>query len=85
MAAGDSISSLEGGLDADRSGSVTACAIIFIVSCTLFMALRWTSQRVAKRAIFVEDWLMVAAYVMMMGLCANVICSMLNQSHLGMS
>lgn len=78
MSAENPKSSLEGGLDADRGGSVVACASIFIVSCTLFMALRWYSQRVAKRGLFVEDWLMVAAYIVMMGLCANVICSKFN-------
>lgn len=76
----NSNSSLEGGLNADRGGSVIACASIFIVSCTLFMALRWFSQRVAKRDLFIEDWLMVAAYIVMMGLCANVICSKFNRS-----
>lgn len=71
-------SELEGGLDADRGGSVIACAIVFILSCSLILTLRFASHAMNHRAIFVEDWLMIPAYVMMMGLCANVICSMIH-------
>lgn len=69
-------SNLEGGLDANRGDSVLACAIIFIVSCSLVLVLRFVSQRITRRGVFLEDWLMVAAYFLMMGLCSNVICSM---------
>lgn len=70
-------STLEGGIDANRGGEVIACAVIFIVSCTLFLALRFLSYRLADRNIFFEDWLIIPAYILMMGICATVICSML--------
>jgi hypothetical protein len=67
---------LEGGLFAYRGGSVIACSIVFIVLCTLSLLLRFVSHRIDRRLFNLEDWLMIPAWVLLMGLCANVICSM---------
>ncbi|OTB02098.1 hypothetical protein M426DRAFT_62784 [Hypoxylon sp. CI-4A] len=53
--------------------SVIACSIVFAVLCTLFMALRFISHRIDRRPINIEDWLMIPAWALMIGFCANVI------------
>lgn len=68
-------SGLDGGINADQGGKVIACAVIFIIFCSLFLVLRFLARHVARQGNFFEDWLMIPAYLMMMGLCANVICS----------
>ncbi|KAI1142681.1 hypothetical protein F5Y05DRAFT_126815 [Hypoxylon sp. FL0543] len=68
-------SELEGGLFAYGGGSVIACAIVFIVLCTTFVALRFVSHRIVRRPISLEDWLIIPAWVIMMGFCANIICT----------
>jgi len=70
-------STLEGGLYADRGGSVISCSIVFIVLCTFCLILRFASHHIGRRPTSLEDWLMIPAWVLMMGLCANVICSKL--------
>lgn len=67
-------SGLSGGFDAYRGGEVIACATIFIVFCTLFLALRFMSYRLIERKIFFEDWLIIPSYILMMGICADTIC-----------
>ncbi len=66
---------LEGGLDADRGNNVINCVIVFVVLCTIFLVLRFTSHRISSRPICLEDWVMIPAWFLMMGLCVNVICS----------
>lgn len=55
--------------------TVIACAIVFIVACTLFVSLRFVSHRIGRRPLRFEDWLMIPSWVLMMGLCANAILS----------
>lgn len=62
-------------INANRGGSVIACAIVFLVLCSVAVALRFISHRAMRRPIFVEDWMIIPAWIMMMGLCANLICS----------
>ncbi|KAI1419682.1 hypothetical protein F5Y12DRAFT_793006 [Xylaria sp. FL1777] len=69
------ISQLEGGLFAYGGKSVIIWASLFIVLCTLFVALRFISLRIARRPIGLEDWLIVPAWIIEIGLCANGICS----------
>lgn len=68
-------STLEDGIYANRGNSVIACSVVFIVLCTLSLVLRFVSHHVGQRAYSLEDWLMVPAWVLMMSLCTNVICS----------
>ena len=68
-------STLEGGLNADRGMDVIACSVVFIILCTAFLILRFVASHVGRRAIFLEDWLMIPAWVLMMGLAANAIWS----------
>ncbi|KAI3317895.1 hypothetical protein HD806DRAFT_355400 [Xylariaceae sp. AK1471] len=64
------------GIDYAYGGdSVIACAIIFIVLCTTFLGLRFISIKIGQRHIGIEDWLLLPAWVIEIGLCANVICS----------
>ncbi|KAI0547683.1 hypothetical protein F4679DRAFT_574700 [Xylaria curta] len=48
-------------------------ASLFIVLCTLFLTLRFISLRIGRRPIGLEDWLIVPAWVVQLGLCANAI------------
>ncbi|KAI2640772.1 hypothetical protein GGS26DRAFT_599741 [Hypomontagnella submonticulosa] len=68
-------STLEDGLYAYKGDSVIACAIVFSILCTTFVALRFISLGVEHRSISLEDWIMIPAWVIMMGFCANVICT----------
>jgi hypothetical protein len=52
-----------------------ASAIVFIVLCTTFLALRFISIKIGRRHISIEDWLILPAWALEIGLCANVICS----------
>ncbi|KAJ4386323.1 hypothetical protein N0V93_009217 [Gnomoniopsis smithogilvyi] len=67
-------SGLSGDSAAYRGGEVIACAVIFIVFCTMFLALRFWSYRLIQRKIFFEDWLIIPSYILMMGICADTIC-----------
>lgn len=69
-------SQLEGGLYAYGGQSVIIWASLFIILCTLFVALRFISLRVGRRAIGLEDWLILPALIIEVGLCVNGICSM---------
>ena len=71
-------STLDGGLDAYGGGSVIGCCVTFIILCTLFLGLRFFSLRFDSRPTSIEDWVMIPAWVLMMGLAANVILSMSN-------
>ncbi|KAH9983959.1 integral membrane protein [Xylariaceae sp. FL0662B] len=68
-------SNLDGDLFAYGGDSVIACSIVFAVLCTVFLALRFISHRVRHRPIYFEDWLMIPTWFIMMGLIANIICS----------
>ncbi|KAK2607151.1 hypothetical protein N8I77_005853 [Diaporthe amygdali] len=67
-------SSLEGGLFADRRGTILGVAIMFMVLCTLILILRFISRRSEKRPICAEDWIMIPAWIVLMGHCAGAIC-----------
>ena len=69
-------STLAGGLHADKSGDVIACCVVFAVLCTLFLVLRFVAHHVKGRKPCAEDWIMIPSWFLMMGLCANAICSM---------
>lgn len=64
---------LEGSLAANAGAHVIATSILFIVLCTVFLFLRFFAHRVARSAIFLDDWLVLPAYVLMMGLCVDLI------------
>ncbi|KAK3945719.1 putative integral membrane protein [Diplogelasinospora grovesii] len=68
-------STLEGGLYGYGGDRVIACGIIFAVLCTVFLGLRFLSHYVDRRPFGADDWVMIPAWVLMMGLCANVILS----------
>ncbi|KAI1073844.1 hypothetical protein F5B20DRAFT_478444 [Whalleya microplaca] len=68
-------STLDGGLFAYGGDSVIDCSIVFAVLCTVFLALRFASHRIRHRPIHLDDWLMIPAWFLMMGLIANIICS----------
>ncbi|KAI2626808.1 hypothetical protein GGS21DRAFT_529265 [Xylaria nigripes] len=70
-------SQLEGGLSAYGGRSVIIWASLFIVLCTLFVILRFVSLKVGRRAIGLEDWLILPAWIIEIGLCANGICSVI--------
>ncbi|KAI0404425.1 hypothetical protein F4802DRAFT_227587 [Xylaria palmicola] len=70
-------SHLEGGLFAYGGQSVIIWSSLFIVLCTLFVVLRFVSLRIGRRPIGVEDWLIVPAWIIQLGLCVNAICSVL--------
>jgi hypothetical protein len=62
--------------DASSQGtSVIGCSVVFIVLCTLCLVLRFLSHHVGRRPLNLEDWLMIPSWFLLMGLCANVICS----------
>lgn len=63
----------EGGLAADRSCHLVDTAVFFMILCTIFVILRFVAHRVADSAIFFDDWLIIPAYVLMMGLCIDLI------------
>lgn len=63
----------EGGLAADRSSHLVATAVFFIILCTIFLILRFVAHHVADSPIFLDDWLIIPAYVLMMGLCTDLI------------
>ena len=71
-------SALDGGLDAYGGASVIGCCVTFIILCTLFLGLRFFSLRFDSRPTSIEDWVMIPAWVLMMGLAANVILSVLS-------
>jgi hypothetical protein len=66
---------LEGDLMSFQGDRVIACSIVFIVACSTCLVLRFVSHHVGRRPSNLEDWLMVPAWVLMIALCANVICS----------
>ncbi|KAJ8126522.1 hypothetical protein O1611_g7115 [Lasiodiplodia mahajangana] len=70
-------SQLEGGLYAYGGQSVIIWASLFIILCTLFVGLRFISIRVGRRVIGLEDWLIIPAWIIEVGLCVNGICSVL--------
>ncbi|KAF2799237.1 hypothetical protein K505DRAFT_266182 [Melanomma pulvis-pyrius CBS 109.77] len=69
------LSTLDGGLYASRGDSVIACSIVFLVLCTVCLVLRFLSHHIGNRSTSLEDWFMIPAWILMLGLCANVICS----------
>ncbi|KAI1293196.1 hypothetical protein F5Y03DRAFT_411326 [Xylaria venustula] len=69
------ISQLEGGVFAYGGRSVIIWASLFIVLSTLFVTLRFVSISIGRRPIGLEDWLIVPAWIIEVGLCANGICS----------
>lgn len=69
------ISELEGGLFAYGGQSVIIWASLFIVLCTFFVTLRFISIRISRRPIGLEDWLILPAWIIELGLCVNGICS----------
>ncbi|KAI1166563.1 hypothetical protein F5B18DRAFT_648628 [Nemania serpens] len=71
------ISELEGGLFAYGGQSVIIWASLFIVLCTFFVTLRFISIRISRRPIGLEDWLILPAWIIELGLCVNGICSVL--------
>lgn len=73
MAIAEASTELEGGLAADKSAHLVATAIFFMVLCTLFLVLRFVAHRVANSAIFIDDWLVLPAYVLMIALCIDLI------------
>lgn len=80
MAVEAEVFKLSGGLHADGSGAVIGCSVIFIVCCTLALVMRFVASRTARRSIFLEDWLMMPAWVMMMVLCGTAIWSTLSHA-----
>ncbi|GAP82910.1 putative integral membrane protein [Rosellinia necatrix] len=70
-------SHLEGGLFAYGGNFVILWASLFIVLCTLFVALRFFSLRIGRRPAGLEDWLILPAWIIEVGLCANGICSVI--------
>lgn len=68
-------STLDGGINAYKGDSVIACSVVFIILCTIFLVLRFVAHRISRSKISWEDWIMIPAWVLMMGLCANVIFS----------
>ncbi|KAI0973639.1 hypothetical protein F4678DRAFT_459120 [Xylaria arbuscula] len=71
------ISQLEGGVFAYGGRSVIIWASLFIVLSTVFVTLRFVSLTIGRRAIGLEDWLVVPAWIIEVGLCANGICSVI--------
>ncbi|TRX88462.1 hypothetical protein FHL15_010652 [Xylaria flabelliformis] len=71
------VSQLEGGLFAYGGQSVIIWASLFIILCTLFVTLRFVSLRVGRRPIGLEDWLILPAWIVELGLCANGISSVI--------
>ncbi|KAI1822703.1 hypothetical protein F4861DRAFT_540750 [Xylaria intraflava] len=70
-------SQLEGGLFAYGGKSVIIWASVFIVLCTFFVTLRFVSIRIGGRPVQLEDWLILPAWIIEIGLCVNVICSVI--------
>ncbi|KAI0478020.1 hypothetical protein F4859DRAFT_520913 [Xylaria cf. heliscus] len=70
-------SQLEGGLFAYGGQSVIIWASLFIVLCTLFVTLRFVSLRIGQRPIGLDDWLIVPAWIIEVGLSVNGICSVI--------
>ncbi|KAI1374031.1 integral membrane protein [Hypoxylon crocopeplum] len=60
--------------DAYGGDSVIACIVVSATFCTAFVALRFIAHRVEGRRISLEDWFIIPAWVMILGLCANSIC-----------
>jgi len=69
---------LDSDLDAYRGHGVIVCSVVLIVSCTVSLALRFISHHIGGRTPNPEDWLMIPAWALMMGLCATLICSKCN-------
>ncbi|KAK0637483.1 hypothetical protein B0T17DRAFT_480937 [Bombardia bombarda] len=66
-------SSLDGGLYAYGGQSVIACSIAFIVLCTIVLVLRFWAHNTDGRRATLEDWILIPAWFLMMGMCINVI------------
>lgn len=66
-------STLTGGIDAYRGGSVIACSVVFIISCTMFLILRFAAHRVSRSPLALEDWLVIPSWALMMVLCGGAI------------
>ncbi|KAH9896197.1 hypothetical protein F4778DRAFT_783479 [Xylariomycetidae sp. FL2044] len=64
-----------GELFANRGGEVIASCVVFAVMCTTVLILRFASLRIGHRPVNPEDLIMIPAWVLMMGLIANVIFS----------
>ncbi|KAF3762720.1 hypothetical protein M406DRAFT_323664 [Cryphonectria parasitica EP155] len=64
---------LEGGLDANRGGGIIAISVLFMVFGTVVFFLRYVAHRVADSPVFLEDWLMIPSYILMMGLCIDLL------------
>ena len=64
-------------LYAYRGHIVIVCSVVFIILCTFSLALRFISHHIGGRTPNYEDWLMIPAWALMMGLCATLICSKL--------
>lgn len=77
----EEISTLQlSGIDHSYGGdSVIAWAIAFVILCTAFLALRFLSIKIGRRHIGLEDRLLLLAWILEIGLCANVICSTLGK------
>lgn len=75
MSSTQGTSPLEGDLDADRGGGLLAISALFLVLCTAFVVLRFWAHRVLRSPIFLEDWLVIPAYVLMVGLCIDLLLS----------
>lgn len=54
-------------------GRVIACAVIFLVICTLTLALRFYAHWLDRRPNRLEDWILLPAWLLLVGLCINVI------------
>ncbi|KAK3316402.1 hypothetical protein B0H66DRAFT_604697 [Apodospora peruviana] len=62
-------------LCAQGGDSVIACCIVFAVLCTLVLGMRFGVHWLDRRPTSLEDWILIPAWVLMMGLCTNVILS----------
>lgn len=67
-------SALEGGLHAYGGDRVIACAVVFIVMCTVALVLRFYARRVSKCPVSLEDYVLIPTWVLMMAHCANALC-----------
>ncbi|KAI1147956.1 hypothetical protein F4825DRAFT_465275 [Nemania diffusa] len=70
-------SSIDANLLVDQGDRIIAVAILFAVLCTIFFGLRFAALRLDRRRANLEDWILAPAYVLMLGLCANAIASVI--------
>ncbi|KAI1123324.1 hypothetical protein F5Y10DRAFT_270188 [Nemania abortiva] len=75
MSNGAEDASVDASLLVDQGDRIIAVSILFAVLCTIFIALRFAALRLERRSPSLEDWILVPAYVLMLGFCANVIIS----------